>query len=56
MAVRLTRTNDGIAVQLADGAGLPVAAVKSLVLRAIPLADLTPTTNSLYRVAWQPAS
>nr|QEO74739.1 short-chain dehydrogenase/reductase SDR [uncultured bacterium] len=54
LRVRLTRTDDGIAVQLADGAGLPVAAVQSLTLRAIPLADLTPTINSLYRVAWQP--
>ncbi|WP_157985060.1 type I polyketide synthase [Lentzea terrae] len=54
LRVRLTRTNDGIAVRLADGAGQPVAAVKSLALRSIPLADLTPTINSLYRVAWQP--
>ncbi|MEU0883747.1 SDR family NAD(P)-dependent oxidoreductase [Lentzea sp. NPDC005914] len=55
LRVRLTRTAEGIAVQLADGAGLPVAAVKSLVLRAIPLSDLAPATvDSLYRVEWMP--
>jgi rifamycin polyketide synthase module 1/2/3 len=51
LRVRLTRGGDAIAVQLADGAGLPVAAVKSLVLRPVPLKDLT---NSLYRIAWTP--
>ncbi|MFS8104568.1 SDR family NAD(P)-dependent oxidoreductase [Lentzea alba] len=54
--VRLTRGADGIAVQLADGAGLPVATVKSLVLRAVPIADLAPvaSVDSLYRVSWTP--
>ncbi|MDX8029263.1 SDR family NAD(P)-dependent oxidoreductase [Lentzea sp. BCCO 10_0856] len=53
LRVRLTRNGENIAVQLADGAGLPVAAVQSLVLRPTPLKDLAPV-NSLYRVTWTP--
>ncbi|WP_086667490.1 type I polyketide synthase, partial [Lentzea kentuckyensis] len=48
LRVRLTRNGDSIAIQLADSAGLPVAAVKSLTLRPMLLND------SLYRVEWAP--
>ncbi|MEV6236204.1 SDR family NAD(P)-dependent oxidoreductase [Lentzea sp. NPDC051838] len=55
LRVRLIRTTDGVAIRLADGSGLPVAAVKSLALRAIPLTDLAPAAAvSLYRVGWTP--
>ncbi len=50
---RLTRTGDGmVAITLADSAGIPVAAVRALTLRA----TTGSTTTSLYRLDWVPAS
>ncbi|MEV5955787.1 SDR family NAD(P)-dependent oxidoreductase [Streptomyces sp. NPDC051987] len=44
---------DTVSVQLADAAGLPVAALESLVSR--PLTATGPRADSLYRVDWVPA-
>jgi acyl transferase domain-containing protein/acyl carrier protein len=55
---RLRHLNDAeVGLVLADAAGMPVASVRSLVLRAIDLDQLraAATTEGLFDVAWLPA-
>ncbi|MEU7143240.1 type I polyketide synthase [Nocardia sp. NPDC046473] len=53
--VRISRTDDGFAVQLADSAGVPVATVGSVTVRPISTERLTPRVapiDSMYRMDW----
>ncbi|AQA24834.1 acyl transferase domain protein [Rhodococcus sp. MTM3W5.2] len=53
--VRISQTDDGFAVQLADSAGVPVATVGSVAVRPISTERLTPRVapiDSMYRMEW----
>ncbi|MFE4513935.1 SDR family NAD(P)-dependent oxidoreductase [Kitasatospora sp. NPDC056783] len=53
--VRLTRqAGDGIRIELADGAGAPVATVSSFVTRPVAAGQLGPQQDSLYAVELTP--
>ncbi|SEF36331.1 Acyl transferase domain-containing protein [Amycolatopsis pretoriensis] len=47
---------DTITLRIADDAGAPVLSVESLAARPISLDKLAPSRDSLFRVAWEPAS
>ncbi|TDC21984.1 SDR family NAD(P)-dependent oxidoreductase [Streptomyces sp. 8K308] len=56
---RVTSTDGGVRLDLADGAGRPVATVGTLALRAIDPARLRPvdaTGEHLHALAWRPAA
>ncbi|MEQ0565333.1 type I polyketide synthase [Amycolatopsis sp. NEAU-NG30] len=56
LRVRLTPAGpDAVALTLADAAGRAVASVRSLALRPVSAAQVTPT-HALYRLDWVPAS
>ncbi|MFC8616168.1 SDR family NAD(P)-dependent oxidoreductase [Micromonospora purpureochromogenes] len=55
--VRVTPADDGVRLDIADAAGLPVASVESLTLRELSAAQLAAGRQEpLYRLAWQPAA
>ncbi|MEV6184155.1 polyketide synthase dehydratase domain-containing protein, partial [Streptomyces sp. NPDC052015] len=61
LRVRWTRVGQDTArLTVADGAGSPVAAIESVVLRPVAREQLavatTPAVDSLYRMAWEPVS
>ncbi|MEH1094624.1 type I polyketide synthase, partial [Micromonospora sp. CPCC 205739] len=54
--VRITPAGDGVRLDIADAAGLPVASVDTLTLRELSAAQLAAgRPDPLYRLAWQPA-
>ncbi|MEU4716630.1 type I polyketide synthase [Micromonospora purpureochromogenes] len=54
--VRVTPAGDGVRLDIADAAGLPVASMESLALRELSAAQLAAGRQEpLYRLAWQPA-
>ncbi|WP_256914781.1 polyketide synthase dehydratase domain-containing protein, partial [Streptomyces hilarionis] len=61
LRVRLTSTGaESLSLDLADGAGVPVASVESLVLRTVSAEQLRPSggggDDALFRVEWSPLS
>ncbi|MFE9629376.1 SDR family NAD(P)-dependent oxidoreductase, partial [Streptomyces sp. NPDC006527] len=61
LRVRWTRVGQDTArLTVADGAGSPVAAIESVVLRPVAREQLavatTPAVDSLYRMAWEPVA
>ncbi|MBM0260026.1 polyketide synthase dehydratase domain-containing protein, partial [Micromonospora sp. 4G55] len=55
--VRVTPAGDGVRLDIADAAGLPVASVESLTLRELSAAQLAAGRQEpLYRLTWQPAA
>ncbi|WP_420856477.1 SDR family NAD(P)-dependent oxidoreductase [Streptomyces mangrovisoli] len=58
LRVRLSPAGEGVALEVADAAGSPVATVGSLVLRPVPREQLRaavdPTADALFRIAWTP--
>ncbi|MFJ4658843.1 SDR family NAD(P)-dependent oxidoreductase [Nocardia sp. NPDC088792] len=56
LRVRITpRADGGVAVSMADDAGTAVAAVDSLLLRAVAANQLSSHQDSLFRIDWVPA-
>ncbi|MGK5440319.1 SDR family NAD(P)-dependent oxidoreductase [Micromonospora sp. URMC 105] len=54
--VRVTPAGDGVRLDIADAAGLPVASVETLTLRELSAAQLAAgRPDPLYQLAWQPA-
>ncbi|MEU3562918.1 type I polyketide synthase [Kitasatospora sp. NPDC006786] len=58
LRARITRTAEGVALRLADGAGSPVATVRSLVMREVSPEALGATADAgpdaLFAVDWRP--
>ncbi|WP_229687505.1 type I polyketide synthase, partial [Micromonospora parathelypteridis] len=55
LRVHLTRANEGLTINVADGTGAPVAAIDRLVFRAVDtdrLAQAPAVTDALFRLDW----
>ncbi|WAL67963.1 type I polyketide synthase [Amycolatopsis cynarae] len=58
-ALRVRVSPDGtdtITLQVADATGAPVLSVESLAARPVSLGKLAPNRDSLFRIAWEPAT
>ncbi|MFD4673750.1 SDR family NAD(P)-dependent oxidoreductase [Lentzea sp. NPDC058450] len=58
LRVRITKAGEGVALEIADGTGAPVASVDSLVLRAFSPDEVgaPPVSRSLFQVDWVPVT
>ncbi|WP_033669955.1 polyketide synthase dehydratase domain-containing protein, partial [Salinispora pacifica] len=56
LRVRLTLSDTGIRIAVADAVGAPVASVRSLVLRPVQVTTATGVSDALFGLDWRPLS